>query len=370
VANASGDQSQRDEVPLVTLLRALLVIVLLSRLLSMLIYPITDTTEARYSEISRLMLESGDWIMPQFQAGVPFWGKPPLFAWLTAGSFKLLGVGELAARLPHFLLGLASLWLVLCLGRAQLSQQRVALALVILASTPLFFASAGTVMTESSLLFSTTLSMTGFWLFQRDHNRWWGLAFFAGLGLGMLAKGPVAVVLTALPLAFWALTTKRLGSLRSLPWIGGTVLASVISMPWYIAAEIHSPGFLEYFIVGEHILRFIQPGWSGDLYGKAHQEVPGMIWLLWFQATAAWGVLMAFVAGRWCFTQLRAKSRSWPGLSPWQSYLAWWMLAPLLFFTFSGNILWTYVISGMPAFALLLATSVQGSGAPAREPVS
>ena len=81
-----------------------------------------------------------------------------------------------------------------------------------------------------------------------------------------------------------------------------------------------------------------------------------MIWLLWFQATAAWGVLMAFVAGRYAWHQALKRSWSWPELGDWQSYLAWWMLTPLLFFTFSGNILWTYVISGLPAFALLLAS--------------
>jgi 4-amino-4-deoxy-L-arabinose transferase-like glycosyltransferase len=43
-------------------------------------------------------------------------------------------------------------------------------------------------------------------------------------------------------------------------------------------------------------------------------------------------------------------------VSKWQSYLAWWMLTPLLFFTFSGNILWTYVLSGMPAMALLITS--------------
>ncbi|MEE4277314.1 MAG: hypothetical protein V2I82_02480 [Halieaceae bacterium] len=38
--------------------------------------PLMDTTEARYAEIARIMVESGDWITPQFSLGVPFWGKP------------------------------------------------------------------------------------------------------------------------------------------------------------------------------------------------------------------------------------------------------------------------------------------------------
>jgi len=65
------------------------------------------------------------------------------------------------------------------------------------------------------------------------------------------------------------------------------------------------------------------------------------------------------VAGRYTLTQIRKGTWSWPRISAWQSYLAWWVLAPLLFFTFSSNILWTYVLSGMPAFALLLASHQQ-----------
>ena len=67
-------------------------------------------------------------------------------------------------------------------------------------------------------------------------------------------------------------------------------------------------------------------------------------------------VIMVIALGRGLVTQVRTRSFSRPQISDWQSYLACWTLAPLLFFTFSGNILWTYVISGIPAFALLMAS--------------
>ena len=146
------EQTRFSGSPRTRLLWTLLIIILSVRLLTMALYPILDTTEARYVEISRLMLVSGDWVMPQFQPGVPFWGKPPLFAWMTADSLRLFGMGEFAARLPHFLLGLGTLLLVMLLAIREMSPRRCVLALVILASTPLFFASVGTVMTESGLM--------------------------------------------------------------------------------------------------------------------------------------------------------------------------------------------------------------------------
>lgn len=333
----------------------LLAALLAVRLFTMAAYPVMDTTEARYAEIARHMLDSGDWLMPQIEPGVPFWGKPPLFAWLTAASFKLFGLSEFAARLPHLLLGLATLWLVARAGRRELAPGSGSLAALILASTPLFFVASGAVMTDSGLLLATTLGMLGFWFCTQRDEPAWGWIFFAGLGLGMLAKGPVAPVLTLLPLLMWLLITRRWRSLRRLPWLSGSLLALLVCLPWYLLAERHSPGFLAYFLVGEHLLRFIQPGWMGDLYGNAHREPPGMIWLLWFQATAAWGLLFVFALARQARRARRKESAPPAARDPWRSYLLCWLIAPLLFFTFSGNILWTYVITGLPALALLLS---------------
>ena len=49
-------------------------------------YPLLDPTESRYAEIARKMLETGAWLMPQVDYGVPFWGKPPLSTWLSAAA--------------------------------------------------------------------------------------------------------------------------------------------------------------------------------------------------------------------------------------------------------------------------------------------
>ena len=67
------------------------------------VIPLTDKTEARYGEIARLMAETGNWIVPQIDYGIPFWAKPPLSAWLSSASIKLLGTSEFALRLPFWI---------------------------------------------------------------------------------------------------------------------------------------------------------------------------------------------------------------------------------------------------------------------------
>ncbi|MCF6239704.1 MAG: glycosyltransferase family 39 protein, partial [Candidatus Marinimicrobia bacterium] len=329
----------------------------LLRLVSLGLYPLADTTEARYAEIARLMTISGNWITPQIDMGVPFWGKPPLSTWLSALSFNIFGVNEFAARLPSFLLAVAVVGLIYCWAQHLKGKTYALYAAVVLATSAVFFISSGAVMTDPALLLGTTLSMVGFYravnqkLFSR---RIWGYWFFVGLALSMLAKGPVGLVLTLAPIGGWVLYQRCWRETwQRLPWIKGVLLAMALSLPWYILAERQTPGFLEYFLVGEHWRRFVDAGWKGDLYGHAHSRPRGTIWYYWLASALPWSLIAIgyFFSSRWrrqALSDLRKK----PALT---SYLLLWTLAPMLFFTAAGNILWTYVLPGMPAFAMLMA---------------
>ena len=54
-----------------------LFVILILRVIVLGAYPVMDSTEARYSEIARIMV-TNNWITPQLAPGKPFWGKPPL----------------------------------------------------------------------------------------------------------------------------------------------------------------------------------------------------------------------------------------------------------------------------------------------------
>ncbi len=324
------------------------------RLLTLGEYPLNDTTEARYSEIARLMVVTDDWITPQIEPGNPFWAKPPLSIWLTAVSFKLLGFSEFAARLPAFLLTLLTAFMTYRLGRTVYSEQTAVIASAVLLTSVLGFIAAGAVMTDAALLLALTICMLSFSLTidGRGSNRRYGL--FVGLGLGLLAKGPLALVLVGTPIFVWSLWQKDLRWLwQALPWLSGTALTVAIAVPWYVLAEINSPGFLEYFLVGEHWLRFVQSGWSGDLYGHAHARPRGMIWLYGIAAALPWSVYALYVCTRSGNVWARANA-----LAPVSAFLLLWVATPLVFFTFAGNILPAYVLPGLPAFALLIGVGL------------
>ena len=338
----------------------LLAAVVVVRLATLGAYPLLDPTESRYAEIARKMLETGNWLVPQVDYGVPFWGKPPLSTWLSALSMGAFGVNEFAARLPSLLLTAGCAVMVYRLASLRAGTDQALWALAAFATTGLVFISAGAVMTDPALMFATTLSMAAFWIAlhgPEPMRRAAGFLFFVGLAAGLLAKGPVAVVLTMLPVGAWTLWTRQWRAVWSrIPWLGGTLLMLALAVPWYWAAERASPGFLDYFLVGEHWKRFVESGWKGDLYGQAHARPRGTIWVWWLAAALPWSPMVVAWLTRAVVTRSEpaAEKRRRLMWDPWCAYLLSWTLAPMLFFTVSGNVLPTYVLPGLPAFALLL----------------
>lgn len=334
----------------------LLVLAIAVRVATLGAYPLFDPSESRYAEMARKMLETGNWLVPQYDYGTPFWGKPPLAFWLSALSMLVFGVNEFGARAPSLLLMGGCGVLVHYVARIHAGRDAALLCAVVFTTTVLVFVGAGAVVTDTSLTFGTTLSMAGFWLAAEgpaSSRRAWGYAFFIGLAVGMLAKGPIAVVLTLFPIGLWVLWQRQWRSLwERLPWIIGFVLTAALVTPWYWAAERASPGFLEYFLVGEHWMRFTVPGWTGDHYGVAHMWKRGWIWLFWFAGALPWSL----VAIDWMVRAIKApRDVVHTKLSdPAFAYLLFWASAPMLFFTLSRNVLITYVLPGLPAFALLI----------------
>lgn len=343
------------------LLLAALLLLALARLASLAFYPLMDMTEARYADIARRMAESGDWVGLSLDEMRTFWGKPALSFWATAAGLKLFGVNAWAARLPHFLLGVAVAWLLWCHAReqsARLAWQAVAL----LAGSLLFLLSAGAVMTDMALVLGTTLVMSGFWWCASGRP---GpaprIALFAGLAIGLLAKGPLALALCAVPIGGWVLWQRQWRQAwRRVPWGLGLLAVAALVLPWYLLAERRSPGFLEYFIVGEHVYRFLVRGWAGDLYSNAHGMPRGTVWLFALAAALPWALVLplARLAGALRHGSVLA--------APHRRYLLLWVLWPCLFFTLAGNILWTYVLPAMPALALLAAGWTAGAARPLR----
>ena len=308
--------------------------------------PLLDKTEARYAEIARLMYETNEWIVLQIDYGIPFWAKPPLSTWLSAISINLFGVNEIASRLPSFLLCIV---ILIILGKlVKKSGSSFYLPAFILLTTPEFLIHLGVVSTDVTLTFSITLIMLSFWkAMLNDKKTYWNYLFFFAIGLGLLSKGPIAIILTGPPIFIWCLLDKKRWKqvFTRLPWLFGVLITGITAIPWYILTEKKTPGFIDYFVVGEHFKRFLDTSWKGDLYGFAKTLPIGMIWVFLFIFAFPW-IQILFVA-LW-------KNRKNIFKDSWVSFLVLWLFWIPVFFTFTKSGLHTYILPSVIPMALLL----------------
>ena len=318
-----------------------------------------EFSEARYAEIARKLLLEPNWITLWYTDLMPFWGKPPRSSWAVATSFELFGICELSARLPSLIATVATAVLVFHLIRRILDEELAVSAAIVFLTLVLVIQAGGTVITDPLLTFLTTTIMVGFWLAVTQGQRYWGDAMWIALGLGLLTKGPIALVLPALACGLWvALQGQWRRFFRAFHWVSGPILMLLVGVPWYLFAEQATSGFLEYFLVGEHFSRFLEPAWEGDPYGAVKDMPLGSIWVYLVVASAPWSLILvlAFVVPSWrakTLGTLRATNRSW------LVFLVCWTLVPVAFFTPARNVLVTYVMPGMPALAILTAIALQ-----------
>jgi 4-amino-4-deoxy-L-arabinose transferase-like glycosyltransferase len=224
-------------------------------------YGLWEPDEGRYAEIAREMLASHNFIVPHLNY-VPYIEKPPLLYWLTAGSMKLLGVNEFAARLVNACAALVGVLVTYLFALRSFDHQRALLAGAVLATSALYAVMAQVLTTDMLLTATITIAMFAFFQQWRDGGRWWWLCYFA-MGLAALTKGPVGAALPLITAAvfLWYEGDWR-GALSRFHLIAGLIITAAVSLPWFAAITIREPGFFDFYFVGEHLRRFLEPRYS------------------------------------------------------------------------------------------------------------
>ena len=95
---------------------------------------VLDYDEAAYAEVSRTMLESGDWVTPQ-KNGEDFFEKPAFIYWTQVVGFKIVGLNAWGARLFNALAALALVFSLYRFARKPLGEDTALLSALILGSS-------------------------------------------------------------------------------------------------------------------------------------------------------------------------------------------------------------------------------------------
>lgn len=333
--------------------RIVLILLLLAaaRLLLAAFTSVFDPSEGRYAALCANMASSGDFIVPRFiHDGVfqSFDGKPPLLFQLGGLSVKLFGRTELAVRLPSLLAAFGTLTILFLTLRRRTDSDTAWLGTAMAATSVAFFAAAGFCMTDMLLTFAVGGALLLEDLFNRAPDKRLSLAIFALLGLGMLIKGPVALMLFGLPVFLDAWVNRRWPTVLRHAWVGGPLLFLAIAAPWYVLMERRTPGFLSYFFIHENLLRFLVHDY-GDRYGAGRETFRGMAAIWTAVATLPWTPLAA----------LNLK-RERPGL------LALGILSITAFWCLTSRVPFPYLLPVVPIFFAWLAPRLHDTRLPLR----
>jgi 4-amino-4-deoxy-L-arabinose transferase-like glycosyltransferase len=315
---------------------------------AILLYPclsfhLFEPDEGRYAEIPREMLLRGEWIVPYLQ-GEPYLDKPPMLYWLVGLSYRLFGVEVWAARLVTALAVHGCVLLTYSFGRRCLGARGAICGALLLMLAPGFVSIGRLLVMDSLLTLWVTLSLfSGFEALRGPRLRWgWWLLAAAGCGLGILTKGPVAVLLFAPPL--WAYRRLSGASCR-IPWpavLVFAVLGLCLVLPWYVAICLRLPGFARYFLWQHNVVRFVAP--------FDHQRP------VWFYGPI---LLLGLIPGTFlAIPFLRYLLSTRPEVARERGpELGFVLLAGVwcvLFFSLAGSKLPTYIMPAFPVLALAL----------------
>jgi 4-amino-4-deoxy-L-arabinose transferase-like glycosyltransferase len=326
---------------------------------------LTDRDEGRNAEAGREMYETGDYISPTFNYE-PRFAKPVFVYWLMTLSYHAFGVNEFAARFPSALFGLGLillqyLFLTRCRGPV-IGLFGAAMLLLNLEIIGL----GRMALTDSVLIFFTTLSLYGFWLGLngRGRERHYIWLFYIGMALGTLTKGPIGFLIPTLAVGLYLWLTRS----WSLYWRQGFPLAGllvflVLALPWYLVMlSIHGQRYTT-SAQGDTVGRFFgaMEGHGGTLlfylpvFLIGFFPWSGLLPYAWYQAYRSWREARKTGAFHSAHASVpRPSDPTMPHALEW--FAAVWMLGGLVFFSLSSTRLPHYIGPLFPAAAILTAS--------------
>jgi 4-amino-4-deoxy-L-arabinose transferase-like glycosyltransferase len=314
-----------------------------------------ETTEGRYAESAREMLETGDWLVPHLDYA-PHWTKPPMAYWATAGGMALLGTNEWGARLCNACLFVLTVLAVSALARVMWNERTGFVAGSVYALSPLAVVAASSVQTDFLLSFWELLAVLCYWKAARaagtPRERGWILGMWGLIGVAFLTKGPPALVVLAALIAFriYLAATGRTGPALWSP--AGILIMLAVGASWFAVVAARTPGLLSYFLNNEVFGRIMtaRHGRNPEWYKPFVIFVPAL--LVGAGTTmASWIIELAKDRSLLGWTNLKRLFRQDERLA----FLMLWLLVPLGIFSVAKSRLPLYVLPIFPAVVLATA---------------
>jgi len=314
--------------------------------------PLWPVDETRYASVAWEMWLRGDFLVP-YVNGEPYSHKPPLLFWLIQLGWGLFGVNDWWPRLVAPLCALTAIPLLLKLEELLWNekQERNSDSIWVLSGTLLFAGFITLTMFDLLLMLCAMAAMVGV-LYLSKNEKFKGILWLgAGIGLGVLAKGPV-ILLHVLPAAvaapWWAPNLKGKLGRWYLDLLLGVLLGAAIALAWALPAA---------FVGGEEYRRAI---FWGQTAGRVAES---------FAHRSPWWYylpLLPMLLFPWFVWP-----RVWLGMKDifkdsGSKFLVAWLVLTLIGFSLVSGKQAKYLVPMLPAFALLAGRALRRLAAPQR----
>ena len=307
--------------------------------------------EPRFASIARDMVATGEWLFPRV-GGDLYQDKPPMFFWMLAVCYSLIGSLKWSFLIPAFLSAGGVLFLIYDLGRRLVSREAGLAAALITVTTAHFAVTMRGAQIDPVLCFLSTFSLYALLrhLLLGPAWGWYVVGGFAA-GLGVITKGvgflPLLVLLPyfLMRISGWHGLVRSDGGKLGWRWwlvVDAAIIAiSLWLVPMLIA--VSASGAPEYAAYRDEILfkqtvgrytaawHHVQP-WYYFIF-----EVIPALWL-------PWSLLLVWLVPRFKAAFHARDARVWLPLS--------WALMVLVFFSISPGKRGVYILPALPALAI------------------
>lgn len=301
--------------------------------------PIYILDEAKNAEAAREMLSSGDWLVPHFNGELRT-DKPPFHYYFMALMYALFGASAWTARIFSAVMGTLTVLFTYRITSEYLGRAAGWWTAIALLASLHFSFEFHLAVPDPYLICCTTLALLFFYKGYTDKSQRWLFAMYGCIGLGALAKGPVAIALPGLIFLLYILYRRdlRWKSLMALRPFRGALLVLAIALPWYLAVHFQTDGaWTRGFFIDHNLDRFSDT-----------KEGHGGIFL--YTPLVALLGMMPF-----SFFIVQALGRAWRDRQ--KSLLAFALIAAgtiIGFFSLSSTKLPNYAMPSYPFLAILL----------------
>lgn len=312
--------------------------------------PLFDLDEGAFSSATMEMLIRGDFITT-YMGGELRFDKPILIYWLQALSVWLFGLNEFSLRLPSAICATLWCWAVYEFCRHFLNTSKATTACILLASSLIISIISRAATADALLNLWICLALFDAYRHfnQQDTQQSsakYALRAYLWVGLGVLTKGPIAILIPIASITIYALLSKKIKAWRRLlinPF--GWLICLTVFLPWYIAEYLaQGQAFIDGFFLKHNLSRFSNT--MENHGGNLLYYMP--VSLLVFMPVT--GFFLQLLAHLRLFSSSALKRLDSLDLFCWS-----WFLFVLIFFSFSKTQLPHYLLYGVTPIFILMA---------------